>query len=83
MTTLKYNPQTLTYEVPAKPEIDSYKTWMIQDINKIQTALTGMPVSMRQYDKFMRLTTYALETIILDQSAVLNRKRIDECNDGN
>lgn len=79
---IRYNPQVLAYEVGFKdfPVVDlrSYRMDLIAEINTIQLALCGEPLSDKEFDRHMRSTTHHLEMIINDQSAVLNRKRYDD-----
>lgn len=87
ITTLTFNPQTLQYEVGFRdfPVLDlrSYRTMLIDQINEIGLALCGKPLEANDFDRLSRSTTYHLEMIINDQSAVLNRKKYDENNDHN
>lgn len=86
MTNIKYNPQTLKYEVCAGdliPELKVYRNLLIEDINNIQLKIAGEPISEKQFEYYQRSTTAHLESIVLDQSAVLNRKNYDQNNDHN
>lgn len=81
MTNIKYNPQTLRYEICAGemiPELKVYRNLLIEDINNIQLKIAGEPISEKQFDYFQRATTAHLESIVLDQSSVLNRKNYDD-----
>lgn len=85
--TLTYNPQTLHYEVGFKDfpvlDLNKYRTMLINEINKIGLAICGKALETSDFERLSRSTTFHLEMIINDQSAVLNRKRYDEHNDNN
>ncbi|HYV53751.1 MAG TPA: hypothetical protein VE933_04165 [Chitinophagaceae bacterium] len=81
MTTLKYNPQTLRYEIGFKDmpcDLRTYRNELIADLNRIQLALVKEPLDTKQFERFMRSTTDHLERQVLDQSALLNRVKYDQ-----
>lgn len=81
MTTVKYNPQILRYEVCAGDspiELAVYRNVLIEDLNRIQLALVKEPLTVKQFERFMRSTTHHLENMVLDQSSILNRVNYDQ-----
>lgn len=85
ITQITYNPQTLQYEVGFRDfpvaDLGSYRTMLIDEINKIGLAICGRALEAEDFDRLSRSTTHHLEMLINDQSAVLNRKRYDDdCN---
>ena len=80
ITIADYNPQTMHYEVPAKPLnlLEKEKVCLIEDINKIQVALTKEALSPKDFDKLWDNDIDILRNYVHDQSAVLNRMHYDQ-----
>ncbi len=76
---ISYLAEQLLYVVNPPPLTDTQrqKICLIEDINKIEKALTGRTITPKQFDELWDLPTFSLSTIVNDQSAVLNRIRYD------
>ncbi len=74
---LNYNPLLLAWEIkPLLPELteeSKTKVCYIQDLNKIQLALSGEPITTAQFDQFMNSSVQELHDYCMDQSNVLHR----------
>jgi hypothetical protein len=74
---LNYNPLLMAWEIrPLLPELteeNKTKVCYIEDLNKIQVALSGEPLSESQFDKFMNSSVQELHDYCMDQSNVLYR----------
>ncbi len=77
MQHIKYNPVMLRYEVIAR-DIDAEKLQHVQDIARIKESLGEKQFTTREFDKLFKMTSHALDTIVTDQSAVLNRYYHDQ-----
>lgn len=56
---------------------DKQRVCLIEDLDKIQFALSGIHLSLSQFERFMNDPIKKLEDLINDQSAVLNRMHYD------
>ncbi len=76
---LNYNPQLMAWEIkPQLPELteeSKTKVCYIQDLNKIQLALSGQPLTTSQFDQFMNSSITELHDYCMDQSNVLHRAK--------
>ena len=79
VTITNYNPQTMHYEVCAKPLslLEKEKVCLIEDLNKITTILCKECLSPADFDKLWDTDIDSLRNAVNDQSAVLNRYHYD------
>lgn len=61
-----------TVLAPVLSDLDKQKVCAIEDIDKIQFALSGHHITPEQFEGFMLMEIEKLDTIIHDQSCVLN-----------
>ena len=79
VTITNYNPQTMHYEVPAKPLslLEKEKVCLITDLNKISVALGKRCLDTKEFDTLWETDIDLLRNAVNDQSAVLNRYHYD------